>query len=63
MAAVQQRTVLLGPARRYWCQMSVQTGREGEREGERERERERESERGRERGREKGRRGKTDLAT
>ena len=55
MAAVQQRTVLLGPARQYWCQMSVQTGREGERE--------RERERGRERGREKGRRGKTDLAT
>lgn len=33
MAAVQQRTVLLGPARRYWCQMSVQTERERKRGG------------------------------
>lgn len=31
MAAVQQRTVLLGPARRYWCQMSVQTREKVER--------------------------------
>lgn len=28
MAAVQQRTVLLGPARQYWCQMSERTERE-----------------------------------